>query len=64
MNEYLYDWDFCGFGGTLTRLSDEASIWMQGEEANQFDDDWENCEDAHQANLLASAYDDVMEFPS
>ena len=56
-----YDWDFVGFGGTLARLSDGASVWLHGEESLWFDRDWDACETDEQCDMLASAYDDVME---
>ena len=58
-----YDWEWTGFGGTLTRLDDGRNTWLQGEDASQFDDEWEACETDEQRNVLASAYDDVMDAP-
>lgn len=58
-----YDWEWSGPGGALTRLSDGWSVWLQGDDASEFDEQWEACEDDEQRNVLGSAYDEVMEEP-
>ena len=59
-----YDWELTRYGaGILTRLSDGYSVLMQGDDASQFDDEWEACETDEQQNVLGSAYDDVMDAP-
>lgn len=59
-----YDWELTRYGaGILTRLSDGYSVFMQGDDASQFDDEWEACETDEQYNMLGSAYDDVMDAP-
>lgn len=58
-----YSWDWAGFGGTLTRLSDGASLWMQGDDACEFDDKWDSLDTDDCRDLLASEYDHVMELP-
>ena len=56
-----YSWDYCGFGGTLTNEWNGKSVWLQGDDADQFDDEWESCEGDEAQSVLASAYDDIME---
>ena len=56
-----YNWEWRGYGGVLTRISDSATLWMQGDDANNFDDEWQDCASVEDQNRLASAYDDVMD---
>lgn len=59
-----YDWEMTRYGaGILTRLSDGYDVCMQGDDAAQFDDEWDNCETDEQQDVLASQYDDVMNAP-
>lgn len=60
-DRYDWVWQICGVFGVLTRLADGATLGMNGDEANEFDEQWESCEDPWARNTLASAYDDVME---
>jgi hypothetical protein len=56
-----YSWDYEGFGGTLTRLSDGKSVYLQGEEAADFDEKWDRSQGQSEQNDLGDMYGDVME---
>ena len=56
-----YDWELTRYGaGILTRLEDGWNVCLQGDDAYDFDEQWEACETDEQCNMLASAYDDVL----
>lgn len=56
-----YSWDWQGPGGTLTELSSGRTIWLQGEEGDRFDLEYELCDDITQRNEMAVAYFEVIE---
>lgn len=55
-NQALFDWDYVGYGGTITLLETGDTVWLQGHDADEFNDNWENCEEVWQQNVLADQY--------
>lgn len=56
----MWDWNYKGFGGTIT-APDGRTCWLQGEEAAALDDQVEAAETSEQIETILSAYDHVCE---
>lgn len=52
------DWNYQGFGGTIT-FSDGRTVWLQGDEAAELDDRIEACENESQIEAILSAYEHI-----
>jgi len=57
--EFGYSWDGCGL--VITRLSDGADCYDQGEEAAELYDTLEDCTEEYRVDLLLSEYDVLMD---
>ncbi len=55
-----FDWEYQGFGGTIT-APDGRTCWLQGEEAVALEDQIEACETSEQIEAILSEYDHVCE---
>ena len=60
-NEYEIESQWNGAFYTIVRISDMASVFLQGDDALQFESDLDSCQTDKQIDLLCSQYDDVME---
>jgi hypothetical protein len=54
------DWDYDGYGGTIT-FPDGRTVYLQGEDAADLDDQIEECETDEQVEMVLSAYDHITE---
>lgn len=55
----MADYDWCGFGLTLT--FDKGTVWLQGDEASELYDELEACETEEQQQLLMDDYSEFAE---
>jgi hypothetical protein len=56
----MWDWTWKRYGGVIT-APDGRTCFLQGDEANQLDDELEKCETEDQIQNLLSGYDHVCD---
>ena len=58
--ERLYFVDEESFGCTIIRLSDNASVWLQGNDYDEFIEQYWDCENEYFQDYLCGQYDHIM----
>lgn len=55
----MADYDWCGFGLTLT--FDNGTVWLQGDEASELYDELEACETEEDRQMIMGEYAEFAE---
>lgn len=59
-----YSWEYHGWYGEIIRYHDGYTVFLQGDDAAMFDEEWEKCKGrAKLENYYASQYEDFFEKP-